>query len=110
MRHLFANWMSLGTAMLALTLTLGCAPADKPTPDKPATETEGAADEAEANSESAATEAPAEETIGGDATPAEDAATEAADEDNAAGKDPLDTSSEDPSIKLGEPEDPVNLK
>jgi hypothetical protein len=107
-RYLLTHWLKRGSALLALTLMLGCAPAT----EKPATETEPAipAGEQPADMPESATEMPANSDVGEDPMPEEDAAPEDKTEEKTAGADPLDTTSEDPNVKLGEPADPVDLK
>lgn len=106
MRRLLSNWMSRGSALLALALLLGCTEKPKTEPDAvttpPVVETPGDIDEP-------AGDMPEEGAVE-DATPGEDAAVEVKEEEEAAGRDPLDTTTEDPNVKLGEPDDPVNLK
>ncbi len=104
MRRLLTSWLGSGSTLLALAVLLsggmlGCEkPNTEPAPPIPAVDQPAA--------ETPTAETPAVE----DATPEEDAAEERKDEENAAGPDPLDTSTKDPNVKFGEPGEPVDLK
>ena len=109
MRRLLTHWMSCGTALLAFGLMLGCAPATEKPKDH-GTLSPPPTDGAPASVEEPSTEKPSEEGAGEVPTPEEDAKEEMKDEEKAAGKDPLDTSSDDPNVKTGDAPDPVYLK
>lgn len=94
MRRLLTSWMSCGSALLALTLMLGCS-------EKPKTDATPPTVDKSAEGEKPAADTP----VSADATPEQDAKEEMKDEEKAAGPDAADSAAA-PTENLDVPPEP----